>query len=139
MKGNSFFYEFSRLISQREKSRIIKGLEESISLKGREWAEGVLEEACKFPNYRPYFRKIYVDDKQRLYVWHVKSVLDEEGSHEFDLFNREGYYIYRVIIPVLPEIIQNGFIYDINENEETGELRIRRFKIKNWEQIKNGI
>lgn len=126
-------------IKQIEKNKIIKELEKNISRGGRKWPEGVLEEACEFPEYRPFFRWICLDDKQRLIVWRVKSVLDEEESYEFDLYSRDGYYLYRVVIPVLPEIIQRGFVFDIMEDKETGEVRVRRFKVKNWDQIKEDI
>jgi len=126
-------------ISQREKERIIEILEESISRSGAKWPEGVLEEACDFPPTRPFFWWAIADNVQRLFIWRVKSVLDESEEREFDVFNKEGYFIYRAKIPVRPEIINKGFLYDIKEDEDTGEVFIRRFRIKNWDQIKEGI
>jgi hypothetical protein len=126
-------------ISQREKERIIEILEESISRSGAKWPKGILEEACAFPPTRPFFWWAIADDMQRLFIWRVKSVLDESEGREFDVFNKEGYFIYRAKIPVRPEIINKGLLYDIKEDEETGEVFIRRFRIKNWNQIKEGI
>jgi hypothetical protein len=126
-------------ISISEKKYIIEQLAENISRSGTKWPEGVLEEACNFPPSRPFFRRIIVDDMQRLFIWRVKSVLDESEEREFDVFNKEGYFIYRVKIPVRPEIINEGVLYDIKEDKETGEVRIRRFRIKNWGQIREGI
>jgi hypothetical protein len=126
-------------ISQREKERIIEILEESISRSGATWPKGVLEEACDFPPTRPFFLWAIADNRQRLFIWRVKSVLDESEEREYDIFNKEGYFIYRAKIPVRPEIINKGFLYDIKEDEETGEVFIRRFRIKNWDQIKEGI
>jgi hypothetical protein len=126
-------------ISQREKERIIDIVEENISRSGAKWPEGVLEEACNFPPTRPFFLWAIADDRQRLFFWRVKSVLDESEEREFDVFNKEGYFIYRVKTPVRPEIINKGLLYDIKEDEETGEVFIRRFRIKNWDQIKEGI
>jgi hypothetical protein len=131
--------EVPHSISQSEKERIIEILEESISGRGIKWPKGVLEEACNFPSSRPFFRRIIVDDMQRLFLWRVKSVLDEGEEREFDVFNKKGYFIYRAKIPVRPEIINKGFLYDKKEDEETGEVFIRRFRIKNWNQIKEGI
>lgn len=131
--------EATRTISQSEKKHIVKELEENISSGGTKWPEGVVEEACNFPSARPFFWRIIIDDLQRLYLWKVKSVLDESKDREFDVFNKEGYFLYQVKIPVLPEIIHEGFLYEIKKNEETGEIFIRRFRIKNWEQIKEGI
>ncbi len=131
--------EVLRSINQSEKKHVIERLQESISRSGRKWPEGVLEEALNFPSTRPFFRRIIVDDLQRLFLWRVGSVLDKSEEREFDLFNKEGYYLYLVKIPVLPRIIKKGFLYDIKEDEETGEVFIRRFRIKNWDQIKEGI
>jgi len=76
---------------------------------------------------------------QRIFLWKVKSVLDKSEGNEFDVINKEGYFLYRAKIPVMPKIIRKGFLYDIKEDEETGEISIRRFKIKNWDQIKVSI
>ncbi|NIM58321.1 MAG: 6-bladed beta-propeller [Candidatus Aminicenantes bacterium] len=126
-------------ISRREKERIIEMLEESISRSGPKWPKDVLEEACDFPPTRPFFMWAIADDMKRLFLWRVKSVLDESEEREYDLFNKEGYFIYRAKIPVRPEIINKGFLYDIKEDDETGEVFIRRFRINNWDQIKEGI
>ncbi len=131
--------EAPQSISQGEKERIIEMLEESISRGGTKWPKGVLEEACNFSPARPFFWRILADDKQRLFIWRVKSVLEGSKGNEFDVFNKEGYFIYRAKIPVRPEIINNSFLYDIKEDNETGEVFIRRFRIKNWDQLKEGI
>lgn len=131
--------EVPRSISQSEKKHVIERLEESISRSGRKWPDGVLEEACNFPSTRPFFRGIIVDDLQRLFLLRVGSVLDRSEEREFDLFNKEGYYFYCVKIPVLPSIIKKGFLFDIKEDEETGEVRIRRFRIKNWDELKDKV
>ena len=72
-------------------------------------------------------------------------VLEKENFIEFDLFNSQGFYLYRLIIPDYritkphsPRIIRGGFFYDIKE-KETGDAYIRRYKIKNWDLIKEGI
>ena len=69
----------------------------------------------------------------------MKSVLDRSEEGEFDVFNKKAYFIYRAKIPVRPEIINKGFLYDIKEDEETGDVFIRRFRIKNLDQIEEGI
>jgi len=126
-------------ISQREKRKIIDELIESISNRGRMWPEGVLEEACQFPSYRPFFDRILNDDKGRIYVRKVTSVLNRTGKIEFDIFNKSGYYLYKTTMPFSPEIIKNGYLYDQHTSEETGEVRIRRYKVKNWNQLKERI
>lgn len=125
-------------ISSEEKDVIISRVKESISRLGRKWPDDVVKEACSFPSHRPYIRGILTDDKERYYVLRVSSVLDKKSEREYDIFNNEGYYLYRAKIPVYPVIIKKGLIYNI-KTEETGEVFVRRFRITNWNQIKEGI
>jgi len=126
-------------ISRKEKEFIINRLIENMSDRGRKWPKGVLEEACNFPKSRPFYKGMIVDDRQRIYVWKVKSVLEKSEEEEFDLFSREGFYLYKVVLPLIPKhtklIIQKGFLYNISTNEE-GVVIVKRYKIKNWGQMK---
>jgi len=151
--GDSSEYSFSRInlvgeveliikkegsyqsISQKEKDKIFDGLSELI----KQWPKGVVEEAVQFPAHRPFFDRILIDDKGRIYIKKVKPVLDETESLEFDLFSPEGHYLYKTILPFSPEIIKNGYFYDLYTSEETGEVRIKRYKVINWNQITEGI
>jgi len=123
-------------ITRSEKDHIIGQLEEHLSRRGSKWPKGVLEEACDFPSSRPFFRGITTDDLQRLYLWRVKSVLDKSEEQVFDVFSKDGYFIHRIRMGFLPELIKDGHLYDIDEGEDTGEVFIRRYNIKNWDQIK---
>lgn len=151
--GDSSEYSFSRInlvgeveliikkdeshqpISQKEKDKIFGGLSELI----KQWPKGVVEEAVQFPTHRPFFNRILIDDKGRIYVKKVKPVLDETESLEFDVFNPEGYYFYKTSLPFSPEIIKSGYFYDLSTSEETGEVTIKRYKAINWNQIAEGI
>ena len=151
--GDSSEYSFSRInldgeveltvkkeepfhsISQKEKDKILDGFSELI----KQWPEGVVEEAVQFPAHRPFFDRILIDDKGRIYIKKVRPVLDETENVEFDIFNREGYCLYRTILPFSPEIIKNGCFYDLFTSDETGEVKIIRYKILNWDQIKDSL
>jgi len=126
-------------ITQSEKDHIIGQLEERISRSGSKWPEGVLEEACDFPSSRPFFWGILADDLQRLYLWRVKSVLDKIEEQIFDVYSKDGYFIYRIKIDLTPDLVKNGFLYDIKEDWDTGDVFVKRYRIKNWNQIKKGI
>ncbi len=126
-------------ITRSEKDYIIGQLEEHLSRRGSKWPKGVLEEACAFPSSRPFFRGITTDDLQRLYLWRVKSVFDKSEEQVFDVFSKDGYFIHRIRMGFLPELVKNGYLYNIEEDDDTGEVFIKRYKIKNWEQIKEGI
>lgn len=79
------------------------------------------------------------DDRQRLFIWRVKSVLDKSEKRIFEVFSRDGYFIYRIKMNFLPDLIKNGSLYDIEEDEDTGDTLIKRYTIKNWNQIKETI
>ena len=131
--------EKNQVITQAEKDHIISQLEEHLSRSGRTWPKDVIEEACDFPSSRPFFRGMLADDRQRIFIWRVKSVLDESDEWTFDVFSRDGYFIYRIKINFLPDLIKNGSLYNIEEDEDTGDTLIKRYTIKNWDQIKETI
>jgi hypothetical protein len=151
--GTSSEYSFSRInlvgeveliikkegtyqsISQKEKDKIFDGLSELI----KQWPKGVVDEAVQFPAHRPFFNRILIDDKGRIYIKKVKPVLDETKNFEFDVFSPAGYLLYKINLPFSPEIIQNGHIYDLFTSEETGEIQIKRYNVINWNQIAENI
>jgi len=122
-------------ISQKEKNKIYEGFPDLIE----KWPKGVVKEAVQFPSHRPYFNGIATDDTGRIYVRRVKSVTYESEEAEFDIFSQEGYYLYKIKLPFTPEVIKNGYFYDHYSSEETGEVKIKRYKVKNWKQIIEGI
>jgi hypothetical protein len=126
-------------ISRGEKDKIIDERHEDTGRNGRKWPKDIIEEAANFSKYRPFFNRILTDNKGRIYVKKVKSVLDKSKETEFDIFSNDGYYLYKTSFSFTPNNITNGYLYYIFTSEETGEVRIKRFKIKNWNQIKVGI
>lgn len=126
-------------ITRSEKDHIIGQLEEHLSRRGSKWPKGVLEEACDFPSSRPFFRGIATDDLQRLYLWRMKSVFDKSEEQVFDVFSKDGYFIHRIRMGFLPNLIKDGYLYNIEADDDTGEVFIKRYKIKNWKQIKEEI
>jgi hypothetical protein len=105
----------------------------------KKWSKMVLQEALQFPKFRPFFRRINVDEKGRIYITRLESVLKKKQKDSLvahDVFNKQGYYIYRMGIPVIPGNIKNGYIYYIDENSESGDIKVKRFKIMNWQKLK---
>jgi hypothetical protein len=78
-------------------------------------------------------------DKGRIYVERVKSILDKRKRIQFDIFSRDGYYLYKTDLPFSPELIKDGFLYHILSIEETGGIVLQRFKIHNWAEIKESL
>jgi len=97
---------------------------------GPEKGEGVV-----FPPHRPYFARIFADDRGRIYVLRHPSILNQDETKEFDVFGANGSYIYRIKLPFFPELIKAGFLYEVRTDEETGEITIVRNKITNWEKF----
>jgi hypothetical protein len=127
--------EPQHLISQKEKNKIY----ERFSELAERWPKGVVKEAIKFPSHRPFFNKIVTDERGRIYVRRLGPVTDESEEVEFDIFSQEGHYLYKTKLPFTPEVIKNGYFYDHYSSEETGEVSIKRYKVKNWREIAERI
>ena len=106
--------------------------------------ESILEEKWltfhdrKWLNFK---RPLTTDDMSRIYIRKFDAIteLDDTKLYEFDVFSPDGYYLYRMRIPFLPQVIRNGFVYQVDSNLDTGEIKIIRFRVVNWDQIKTGI
>jgi hypothetical protein len=94
-----------------------------------------IEDAAVFPPYRPYFIRILADEAGRIYVAKRISVLDTSKNQEFDVFSKDGVYLYKLTLPFMPEAIRGGSVYEIRRDAE-GETRIIRHKVVNWAEMK---
>ena len=122
-------------ISQKEKDEISK----KNSDYEKKWPKDVVKDAIQFPPHRPFFNKILADNRGRIYVGRVKSVLEKSDTFEFDIFSRDGYYLYSADAPVSPELIKNGFFYRIHSEENTGGIVIERYKINSWPAMRESL
>jgi hypothetical protein len=84
-----------------------------------------------FPKYRPYIKQILADEKGRIYIVRVPSVLSNDAADEMDIFNRDGQYLYRAKIPFLPKIIKNGAFYVLATDHEE-KRAIKKMMIINY-------
>ncbi len=102
------------------------------------WSKKVFRQAMQFPDHRPFFKSLIVDDQGRIYVVRLQSFLKKEadGQEIMDVFDRQGYYIYRVRVPLVPDVIRDGYLYHIKTDNDSGEISIGRSKIKNWPKMK---
>jgi len=91
------------------------------------------------PKHRPFFNRILVDDKERIYVKRQKSILDESEEEIFDIFGPKGYYLHSTKLSFIPLVIKGGYLYNTTFSEETGEIKVIRYRVKNWDLIKQGI
>lgn len=131
-------------ISGKERNKIIDILMDDIASRksARQVLRGELEKNVLISKFRPFFDKIRIDEKGNIYAEKLKSYLSDEKGYGFDFFNNQGYYLYRIKITgniSNLKIIKRGYIYSTPYNQETGYFQVKRYKIRNWEQIKEGI
>jgi len=94
----------------------------------------------KIPPHKPYFYSMLTDNIGRIYMERNKtSGEDFKVDKEVDIFSKDGYFIYRSIIPRGTYLITDGFLYEYFMNEDTGEELVKRQIIMNWDRIKMGI
>ncbi|MGD8536335.1 MAG: 6-bladed beta-propeller [Candidatus Aminicenantes bacterium] len=91
------------------------------------------------PEYKPFFYSIFTDSEDRIYAQKTSAIRIKDVEKTFDVFSKDGYYLYRTVCPLTPFAIKDGFFYTRVENEDTGEVFVKRFRIKNWDKIKTGI
>ena len=89
------------------------------------------------PDHRPFFTSFLSDDLGRLYVVRFKPITEKDiKTSEIDVFSKDGYYLYRMTWPLVPQVIKCGFLYEVRQDEEAGLTKIIRHRIKNWGDFK---
>jgi len=125
-------------VTQADKNRQIDGYLERQKQRNREdpLSRSEVNKAYIFPKFKPFFSRIILDNEGRIYVKRFRLFKPEDRSEVYDLYSEEGYFIYRIKIPLSPSIIREGCIYRIDRDQDTGFIKVKRYKIKNWDQIK---
>lgn len=126
-------------ISQREKDRVRQRLKDRVEELGMSIPDQILEQGTQFPPTSPFFVSVQIDELGRFYVRRIKSSLDDSPTQTLDIFGPEGHFLYQAVIDVSPSVITRGVLYELREDDEDGIIRLKRFKIKNWDSIKTGI
>ena len=81
----------------------------------------------KIPKHFPAFRYFVTDDEDRIYVLSWERPPGRQGSY-FDIFDREGKYIARAVLPAVQPLIRKGRLYATEETED-GFPVLRRYKM----------
>lgn len=128
-------------ITNKDKNRQIDKYLESQERfpRGEKLSRSEVKRAYIFPKFKPFFSGIISDNEGHIYVRRFKLYNPDDSSLYYDLFNGEGYYIYKIKIPLYPNIIKKGYVYSVKDDPDTGYVKVKRYKIKNWEQIKEGL
>ena len=93
----------------------------------------------KFPEHKPFYYGVFSDSEGRIFVQRNMARKTEAAEKVFDIFSKDGYYLYKSVCQNTPWVVKDGYYYTRIANEETGEVFVKRYIIKNWDQIKKGI
>ena len=77
--------------SKKEKNYVIDLFKKSIENSGRD-----TKFTADFPKHKPLILDIRDDDKGRMYIRKYQIVPPDDRMSNYDLFDREGYYLYKV-------------------------------------------
>jgi hypothetical protein len=131
--------EAAHAISRKEKNKIIDELVKNAANAQLGWSKSLIEKMANLPQHRPFFDRIRVDDKGRIYIRQRRSVLDESKDMDFDIFGKDGHYLYSTKLPLVPMSIRAGFMYHTTYSSESGEVKVLRYRIKNWDQLASSL
>lgn len=95
-----------------------------------------LHKYVTFSETRPYCSNLLSDENRRIYVERFKPVTEKGGPYTYEIFNQKGEYLYRLTLDFKIELIKNGYIYTVSTDEETGQIKIIRYRVENWNEIK---
>jgi hypothetical protein len=92
------------------------------------------------PKQKPYFFSILTDSDGRIYVQRNlgatgRGIVDRENLR-VDVFDREGRFIFKTSLPPNTKILRDGRLYAYAVDEEKGMEYVKRYKIKNWQDLK---
>jgi hypothetical protein len=94
--------------------------------------------SARLPEHKPLFYSIFSDSQGRIYARKNHPDQTENVERKLDIFSKDGYYLYQATCLFHPYMIKTGFFYTQFVNDDTGEVFVKRLKIKNWDQIKTG-
>lgn len=84
-------------------------------------------EDIEIPPYHPAFSYLRTDDEGQIFVRTWEKPTSGEGFF-YDVFDGEGKYIAHMPLNFTPQVIKNGEIYTIEEDEE-GYQYVKRYRI----------
>jgi len=95
------------------------------------------EKHHELPPHKPFFYSLITDSKGRIYIQRNRTRGEDfKLNREVDIFSKDGYFLYKSTIPRGTYILKDGFLYAYVMNEDKGEELVKRYRIKNWDQIK---
>ena len=96
---------------------------------------GAKEGAIDWPDTEPALTKILVDGHGHLYVFPYVVAGFEPDERQVDVYSADGTPLFTGLIPSkiwlwADRFVAHGdFLYDVRENDETGENEVVRFRL----------
>jgi hypothetical protein len=90
----------------------------------------LIEKNAEMPDLKPVATRMLVDGSGRL--WVELTERGEAGGRTFwtyDIFDEDGYYVYRIRCDLRPGQIKGGKMYRMEQDEETGNRIFKRYRI----------
>jgi 6-bladed beta-propeller len=94
------------------------------------------------PGLKPYFYGILTDPQGRIYVQRNMNTSVKRGfgpvaaeDKQFDVFSREGTFLFRASLPPNTRLIRDGLVYSYSVDEDRGLEFAQRFRIKNYADL----
>lgn len=124
-------------ITKDEKDSALNRKVDMLKKRGVPASQNEIEGVYPFPPHKQFFYWMMTDDQGNIYVEKIREAENKKKKIYFDLFNPNGYYLYRVKMKdgTVPEMIVNRSVYAIRENQRKGCYEIKRYRIRNWAQI----
>jgi len=125
-----------KVLKEEKTERINQKEKEIVFSESFEWLEEGRHDEVFFPEFRPVYSSLLVDDENRIYLERFKPINDKSTSYSYYVFNEKGRYLYNLVLNFQIEFIKDGYVYTIKIDEKSGETNLLRYNIKNWNQIK---
>lgn len=140
LKSIILINEKPKKIKNKEKHELIERLKKIITSNRK------IDWNLYFPDHRPFFKDIFIDEKDRIYLLRIKPVFEEKYEEIVDIISKDGRYLYETKVPYLPQFrcelkaIRNGCIYliDKKDKDKDGNLiyRVKKWVIENYDSMK---
>jgi hypothetical protein len=104
-------------VTDDDKEKYFDGIVFSSGDNTRQGAPDFIRRETEFPEYKPYFKYILVDDAGYILIRTFES---QAGSDLYDVFSSDGRFLGRLAIPPLSTsaLFLDGRVYDILKSEE---------------------
>ena len=111
-------------VTKAEKDKVIDRFLEGQRERKLNISRSKYASALRFPEHKPFYERIIKDDKDRIYVEKFKFLFNRTDIADFDIFSKDGYYLYKAKIPVQNPLIRHGYIYNTEVDQGTGYYKI---------------